>query len=104
MVSHQEKGLFVMKVFDAGSAYGYMEKLVKEIGNRESGTGAEKRAAEQVKAWFEQLGLVNVHTDEFTVRTSRILKEEAWLTDGTKLHCSAAGNSLSTPSKASRAK
>ncbi len=88
-----------MKIFDAGSAYGYMEKLVKEIGNRESGTDAEKRAADHVKAWFEELGLANVHTDEFTVRTSRILKEEAWLTDGTKLRCSAVGNSLSTPSE-----
>jgi hypothetical protein len=86
-----------MKVFDAKSAYGYMEKLVKEIGNRESGTEAEKRAAEHIKAWFEQLGLANVCIEEFQVKTSRILKEEAWLQDGSRLQCSAAGNSLSTP-------
>jgi aminopeptidase YwaD len=88
-----------VKSFDAGSAYGYMEKLVKEIGNRESGTDAEKRAAEQIKSWFEQLGLTDVHIDEFQVKTSRILKEEAWLPDGSRLKCSAVGNTLSTPAE-----
>lgn len=86
-----------MKSFDAASAYSYMEKLVKQIGNRESGTDSERRAAEQVKAWFEELGLANVRMEEFEVKTSRILKEEASLPDGTRLKCSAAGNSLSTP-------
>jgi aminopeptidase YwaD len=85
--------------FDAGSAYGYMEKLVKEIGNRESGTDSEKRAAEQIEAWFEKLGLTDVHIDEFQVKTSRILKEEAWLPDGSRLKCSAVGNTLSTPAE-----
>jgi Zn-dependent M28 family amino/carboxypeptidase len=88
-----------MKGFDASSAYGYMEKLVKEIGNRESGTDAERRAAEQIKGWFEQLGLTNVRVEEFQVKTSRILKEEAWLQDGSRLKCSAVGNTLSTPSE-----
>jgi acetylornithine deacetylase/succinyl-diaminopimelate desuccinylase-like protein len=88
-----------MKVFDANSAYGYMEKLVKEIGNRESGTDAEKRAAVQIKTWFEQLGLANVRVEEFQVKTSRILKEEAWLQDGSKLKCTAVGNTLSTPAE-----
>jgi len=88
-----------MEGFDANSAYGYMEKLVKEIGNRESGTDAERRAAEQIKGWFEQLGLANVRVEEFQVKTSRILKEEAWLPDGSRLKCSAVGNTLSTPAE-----
>jgi hypothetical protein len=46
---------------------------------------------------LEELGLANVHTGEFTVKTSRILKEEATLQNGTRLKCTAAGNSLSTP-------
>jgi len=86
-----------MKSFDAGSAYSFMERLVKEIGNRESGTDSERRAAEQIKAWFEEFGLADVHMEEFEVETSRILKEEAALPDGTRLQCSAVGNSLSTP-------
>lgn len=88
-----------MESFEASSAYGYMEKLVNGIGNRESGTDSEKRAAEQIKAWFEQLGLVNVYAEKFEVKTSRILKEEAWLQDGSRLKCSAVGNTLSTPSE-----
>jgi Zn-dependent M28 family amino/carboxypeptidase len=35
--------------------------------------------------------------EEFEVQTSRILKEEASLPDGTPLKCAAVGNSLSTP-------
>lgn len=86
-----------MESFDSVSAYNFVEKLVKEIGNRESGTDSERRAADLIKAWFEDFGLSNVHTEEFEVKTSRILKEEAFLPDGTSLKCSAAGNSLSTP-------
>jgi aminopeptidase YwaD len=73
-----------------------MERLVKEIGNRESGTDSEHRAAQQIKTWFEELGLVNVRMEEFEVQTSRILKEEASLPDGTLLACAAVGNSQST--------
>ena len=73
-----------------------MESLVLGIGNRESGTGSELRAAQQIKTWFEQLGLTNVRTEEFEVQTSRILKEEVSLPDGTQLGCAAVGNSLST--------
>jgi len=86
-----------MKYFEASSAYGFMERLVKDIGNRESGTDAERRAAQQIKAWFEEFGLANINTEEFEVQTSRILKEEASLPDGTKIECTAVGNSLSTP-------
>jgi len=86
-----------LKSFDAGSAYRFMESLVKTIGNRESGTGSERRAAEQIKTWFEEFGVSNVHMEEFEVQTSRILKEEAFLPDGTRLKCAAVGNSLSTP-------
>ncbi len=86
-----------MKSFDADSAYRFMETLVKEIGNRESGTDSERRAAEQIKAWFEEFGLANIRMEEFQVQTSRILKEEAALPDGTRLGCAAVGNSLSTP-------
>lgn len=86
-----------MKPFDVNSAYGFLERLVKEIGNRESGTDSERRAAEQIKGWFEEFGLANVRMEEFTVKTSRILKEEVVLQDGTRLECSAVGNSLSTP-------
>jgi Iap family predicted aminopeptidase len=85
-----------MKSFDASSAYRFMEKLVKEIGNRESGTDSERRAAQQIKMWFEELGLANVRMEEFEVQTSRILREEASLPDGTRLACAAVGNSLST--------
>jgi len=88
-----------MQSFDADSAYRFMERLVKEIGNRESGTDSERRAAEQIRAWFEEFGLANIRMEEFEVHTSRILKEEAWLPDGTRLDCSAVGNSLSTPSE-----
>jgi aminopeptidase YwaD len=35
--------------------------------------------------------------EDFEVKTSRILKEEAALPDGTRLQCSGVGNSLSTP-------
>lgn len=86
-----------MKSFDANSAYRFMERLVKEIGNRESGTDSERRAAQQIKVWFEEFGLANIRMEEFEVQTSRILKEEASLPDGTRLECSAVGNSLSTP-------
>lgn len=86
-----------MKSFDADSAYHFMERLVKEIGNRESGTDSERRAAQQIKAWFEEFELANIRMEEFEVQTSRILKEEASLPDGTRLECSAVGNSLSTP-------
>jgi Zn-dependent M28 family amino/carboxypeptidase len=88
-----------METFDADSAYQFMEKLVKEIGNRESGTDSERRAAQKIKAWFEEFGLANIRMEEFEVQTSRILKEEALLPDGTRLECSAVGNSLSTPSE-----
>jgi len=83
--------------FDADSAYRFMERLVKEIGNRESGTNSERRAAEQIRAWLEEFGLANIRMEEFEVQTSRILKEEAALPDGTRVACSAVGNSLSTP-------
>ena len=86
-----------MKSFDDDSAYRFMERLVKEIGNRESGTDSERLAAEQIRAWFEEFGLTNVHMEEFEVQTSRIIKEEATLPDGTRVECSAVGNSLSTP-------
>lgn len=85
-----------MKSFDAGSAYRFMEKLVKEIGNRESGTDSERRAAQQIKMWFEELGLANVRMEEFDVQTSLVLREEASLPDGTRVACAAVGNSLST--------
>ena len=85
-----------MKYFEASSAYRFMERLVKDIGNRESGTDAERRAAMQIKAWFEEFGLANIRTEEFEVQTSQILKEEASLPDGTKIECAAVGNSLST--------
>ncbi len=86
-----------MKSFDAASAYHFMERLVKDIGNRESATDSERRAAEQIKAWFEEFGLTDIRVEEFEVQTSRILKEEASLPDGTRLECAAVGNSLSTP-------
>jgi len=86
-----------MKSFDANSAYGFMERLVKEIGNRESGTESERRAAQQIRTWFEELELTDVRMEEFEVQTSHILKEEASLPDGTRLECAAVGNSLSTP-------
>jgi aminopeptidase YwaD len=86
-----------MEFFDADSAYRFTERLVKEIGNRESGTDSELLAAQQMKTWFEEFGLVNVRVEEFEVQTSRILKEDASLPDGTRLECSAVGNSLSTP-------
>lgn len=86
-----------MKGFDAGSAYHFMESLVKEIGNRESGTEAESRAAHKIQNWFVEFGLENVRVEEFEVQTSRVLREEASLPDGTKLKCAAVGNSLSTP-------
>jgi len=88
-----------MKPFDASSAYRFMERLVKEIGNRESGTDRERLAAQQIKTWFEEFGLANVRMEEFEVQTSRVLKEEASLPDGTRLECTAVGNSLSTPSQ-----
>jgi aminopeptidase YwaD len=88
---------FKLKSFDADSAYGFMERLAKEIGNRESGTDSEWRAAQQIRAWFEEFGLVDVRFKEFEVKSSRILREEAWLSDGTRLECSGVGNSLSTP-------
>lgn len=86
-----------MKAFDAGSAYHFMESLVREIGNRESGTEAESRAAHKIQNWFAEFGLENVRVEEFEVQTSRVLREEASLPDGTKLKCAAVGNSLSTP-------
>lgn len=86
-----------MKPFDPSSAYHFMERLVKEIGNRESGTDSERRAAEQIRTWFQELGLANVRMEEFQVQTSQILKEEASLPDGTRVKCTAIGNSLSTP-------
>jgi len=86
-----------MKSFDVDSAFRFMEWLVKNIGNRESGTDSERKAAQQIKAWFEEFGLANTRMEEFEVQTSRILKEEAWLPDGTRVQCAAVGNSLSTP-------
>lgn len=86
-----------MKTFDPNSAYHFMESLVRDIGNRESGTAAEARAAQKIKSWFEEFGLANVRMEEFEVQTSRVLKEEASLPDGTKVACAAVGNSLSTP-------
>ena len=86
-----------MKTFDPNSAYHFMESLVRDIGNRESGTAAEARAAQKIKSWFEEFGLANVRIEEFEVQTSRVLKEEASLPDGTKVTCAAVGNSLSTP-------
>ena len=87
-----------MKKFDARSAYHFMERLVKEIGNRESGTNAEARAARKIRSWFDEFGLADVRTEKFEVQTSHVLKEEASLPDGTKLDCTAVGNSASTPS------
>ena len=86
-----------MKSFDASSAYRFMERLVKDIGNRESATDSERMAAQQIKTWSEELGLAGVRTEEFEVQTSQILKEEASLPDGTRIECTAVGNSLSTP-------
>jgi Iap family predicted aminopeptidase len=86
-----------MKPFEAKSAYNFMERLVKEVGNRESGTESERKAARQVKTWLEGMGLANVRTEEFEVQTSLVQKEEASLPDGTKLKCTAVGNSFSTP-------
>jgi len=86
-----------MKTFDSNSAYHFMESLVRDIGNRESGTAAEARAAQKIKSWFEEFGLANVRIEEFEVQTSRVLKEEASLPDDTKVACAAVGNSLSTP-------
>ena len=86
-----------MKTFDPNSAYHFMESLVRDIGNRESGTAAEARAAQKIKSWFEEFGLANMRIEEFEVQTSRVLKEEASLPDGTKVACAAVGNSLSTP-------
>jgi aminopeptidase YwaD len=88
-----------MKAFDAGSAYHFMESLVKEVGNRESGTEAELRAAHKIQNWYEEFGLENVRVEEFEVQTSQVLHEEASLPDGTKLKCAAVGNSLSTPTE-----
>jgi hypothetical protein len=88
-----------MKSFDPNSAYHFMERLVKEIGNRESGTDSERRAAHQIKEWFEELGLAKVRLEEFEVQTSLILKEEVSLPDGRRLECTAVGNSLSTPAE-----
>ncbi len=73
-----------------------METLVTEIGNRESGTDSERQAACRIKGWFDEFGLANVRLEEFEVQTSRILREEAILSDGKRLQCSAVGNSLST--------
>jgi aminopeptidase YwaD len=86
-----------LKVFDPDSAYKFMETLVKEVGNRESATDSELKAAERIKGWFEQFGLSNVRFDEFDVVTSRVLREEATLPNGEKVECAALGNSLSTP-------
>lgn len=86
-----------MKTFDPDFAYKFMETLVKEIGNRESATDSEFKAAERIKGWFEEFGLSNVRFDEFEVTTSRILKEEAILQNGNKINSTAVGNSLSTP-------
>jgi aminopeptidase YwaD len=86
-----------MESFDANSAYGFMEKLVREIGNRESGTESERHAAQRIRAWLEEFGFANTRVEEFEVQTSRITREEAWLPDGTHFECSAVGNSLSTP-------
>jgi alcohol dehydrogenase YqhD (iron-dependent ADH family) len=85
-----------MEYFDANSAYRFMENLVKKVGNRESGTDAEGKAAQQIKKWYEEMGLVN-RMEEFQVQTSHVLKEEVSLPDGTRLKCAAVGNSLSTP-------
>ena len=86
-----------MKPFDADSAYRFMERLVTGIGNRESGTDSERRAAQQIRKWFEELGLANVRMEEFEVKTSRILKEEASTPDGKRVDVAAVGNSKSTP-------
>ena len=86
-----------VKLFDADSAYRFMERLVTEIGNRESGTSSERKAAEQVKKWFEEIGLSNVRLDEFKVQTSIVLNEKASTPDGKELNVSAVGNSMSTP-------
>ena len=86
-----------MKTFNPDSAYKFMEVLVKEIGNRESATDSEFKAANRIKGWFEEFGLSNVRFDEFEVTTSRILKEEVMLPNGDRINCAAVGNSLSTP-------
>lgn len=86
-----------MQTFDANSAYKFMETIVKEIGNRESATDSERRAADQIEKWFNEFDLQNVRMEEFEVQTSRITKEEATLPNGTRIACAAVGNSLSTP-------
>lgn len=79
------------------SAYHFMEILVKEVGNRESGTESEREAARLIKGLFEEFGLSNVRLHEFDVTTTRVLKEEAFSSDGRRLNCAAVGNSISTP-------
>ncbi len=86
-----------MKSFDANGAYSYMEHLVKDIGNRESGTEREAKAAKMIRDWFDEIGLSNVKLDKFEVQTSSILKEEAVLPDDSRIDCKAVGNSQSTP-------
>lgn len=86
-----------MKAFDPHSAYDFMKQLVSDIGNRESATEAESKAAEKIKGWFEEFKLANVRFEEFDVQTSRILNEKASLPDGTNVPCVTVGNSLSTP-------
>jgi aminopeptidase YwaD len=85
-----------MKSFDPISAYHFMEGLVKDVGNRESGTNSENKAAQQIRTLFEEMRLANVRVEEFQTQTSLIHKEEASLPDGTRIPCAAVGNSLST--------
>ena len=85
-----------MKSFDSVSAYQFMESLVKKVGNRESGTDSESKAAQQIRTLFEEMHLANVRMEEFQTQTSLVRKEEASLPDGTRLKCAAVGNSLST--------
>lgn len=59
-----------MKSFDAASAYHFMERLVEDIGNRESATASERLAAEQIREWFQEFGVANVRMEEFEVQTT----------------------------------
>lgn len=86
-----------MKSFDAASAYSYMEHLVTDVGNRESGTDRELKAGMKIKDWFEDIGLANVRMEKFEVRTSEIRREEARIPNGSNIDCKAVGNSRSTP-------
>ncbi len=88
-----------MEAFNPENAQRFMERFVKEIGNRESGTASEQKSAQLIKTLFEDFKLANVRTEKFQVKTSIVSREEAILPDGTKIECAAVGNSFSTPTE-----